>query len=851
MRSNRTIARVLCIVLACLFVFASCGESVTDPTTGADPVATTQATTQATTAGTQATTAGTQATTEATTVATTQATTQATTEATTSGGIVVVPTDTYMEMTDEELYDRVLAAWYGQMLGVSWAGDTEFKYKGTIIPADKMPAWSAKMINEGFAQDDTYVEIPMLMTLYYNGAFSDVDAISRAFRDAGLNVFHANKEGYNNLMRGITAPDSGSYVFNAHCDDIDWQIECDYLGMAYPCLVTEAAQRAFEVGHIMNYGDGVYGGVFVSAMHAAAYNAKSIREIVDAGISVIPAGTRFRKLIDRTIDCYDAGKTWEETWQILWDEWGDDDRCPEGAGNAYNIDAKMNAAYVVLGLLYGEGDVEKTCTIATRCGSDSDCNPSTALSVLGSYLGSKPFESYFTALEKKQPFGGTAFTLDDVINANYEVTKEVITAYGATLTDGVWSIPTYSAYKEVPYEQWPTEVAVDAGLAYRLQPNGGVAFQLTTTGTDAVASVSFNMGDGNVLDYVPGIYYYGVAGTYTVKYTVTGTSGASVTHAKTVRVTNDVYVKSTAVTCTTTSNKGYGNKGGYGLIGDGLYPEVGAGEFFEQYSTYDTKKKVEKDEYAITFADTEIKAVEFVEGMHYAEGGWFASEPEIYVRIGTTWTKAECTISTAYPGDSQEEQGANFEHYVFTLKENVKCSGVKIAGVPGGTGKFSTAAELMAIPTTVNQPNVICSMATPNGSNKFISNICDGNTATQYDSYYDLDLTTGKDFYIGYVYDGKVTANSLTYDTGAYYDGGGWFDNAQIWVEVLVNGTWTKVESEISKDYPAATKRGDVSDNDQFVFTFADTECEGVRLAGKAGGTQGFVCVAELTVGLK
>jgi hypothetical protein len=35
--------------------------------------------------------------------------------------------------------------------------------------------------------------------------------------------------------------------------------------------------------HIMNYGDGVYGGMFISAMYTPAFFAKNIREVVENG----------------------------------------------------------------------------------------------------------------------------------------------------------------------------------------------------------------------------------------------------------------------------------------------------------------------------------------------------------------------------------------------------------------------------------------------------------------------------------------------------------------------------------------------------------------------------------------
>ena len=58
-----------------------------------------------------------------------------------------------------------------------------------------------------------------------------------------------------------------------------------------------------------------------------------------------------------------------------------------GQAPPFNIDAKLNGAYIVMGLLYGEGDPMKTLEITTRCGQDSDCNPSNAMAVLGVIKG--------------------------------------------------------------------------------------------------------------------------------------------------------------------------------------------------------------------------------------------------------------------------------------------------------------------------------------------------------------------------------------------------------------------------------------------------------------------------------
>ena len=62
---------------------------------------------------------------------------------------------------------------------------------------------------------------------------------------------------------------------------------------------------------------------------------------------------------------------------------------PGGRLRPFNIDAKLNGAYVALGLLYGKGDFVETLRISTRCGQDSDCNPASAVGVLGVVLGYK------------------------------------------------------------------------------------------------------------------------------------------------------------------------------------------------------------------------------------------------------------------------------------------------------------------------------------------------------------------------------------------------------------------------------------------------------------------------------
>ena len=57
-----------------------------------------------------------------------------------------------------------------------------------------------------------------------------------------------------------------------------------------------------------------------------------------------------------------------------------------------------NNSYIVIGLIYGDGDFSQTVMKATECGLDTDCNTSNAAAILGAYLGDKLIPFYMKRL---------------------------------------------------------------------------------------------------------------------------------------------------------------------------------------------------------------------------------------------------------------------------------------------------------------------------------------------------------------------------------------------------------------------------------------------------------------------
>ncbi len=138
----------------------------------------------------------------------------------------------------------------------------------------------------------------------------------------------------------------------------------------------------------MNWGDGLYGGMFFAGMYSAAFFETDPRRVVERGLASIPAASGYA-LVIRDVLAWSAGHPddWTATWRLLEEKWDKDDPCPDGALEPFNIDARLNGAYVALGLLYGKGDFARTLEVSTRAGQDSDCNPSSAAGILGVILG--------------------------------------------------------------------------------------------------------------------------------------------------------------------------------------------------------------------------------------------------------------------------------------------------------------------------------------------------------------------------------------------------------------------------------------------------------------------------------
>jgi len=333
----------------------------------------------------------------------------------------------------KEYRSKMQAGWIGQMSGVTWGDPTEFRFKDQIIPADKVPIWKPATINNAFQQDDLYVEMTFLRSLELYGLDVSIRQAGIDFANTKFPLWCANKAGRSNLRRGIAPPDSSHPQFSKRGNDIDYQIEADYSGLIAPGLPQAAIDLGEKFGRLMNYGDGMYAGQFIGALYAEAFFESDRVKLIEVALKAIPSDCQYAEMARDMVAWYRADPNdWEKTWRLCLEKYRKNPEYQRASNG--DIDCKINGAYVLMGLLFGQRDPDKTIVIAMRGGADSDCNPSSAGGVLFATLGLANVPERFTKeLNQKTIFSHTAYSVPKLIAVSEKLAREAVVKYGGKI----------------------------------------------------------------------------------------------------------------------------------------------------------------------------------------------------------------------------------------------------------------------------------------------------------------------------------------------------------------------------------------------------------------------------------
>jgi len=395
----------------------------------------------------------------------------------------------YRQISLEDYQNKVAGGWIGQAIGVLHGQWTEGKWQGKIVPFDledwyrispeveekarAVKDWQErrkfyqKYINdkenwiiytpeEMSDQDDLYIEFMFLHSILKYG----LDVTGKEIAEDWVSyldpnrIWCANKGAYQNFLKGIWPPMSSHPRNTPWGDAIDFQIEADLFGLISPGLPRVSNAWGDKVGHVMNYGDGVYAGMAVAAMYTESFFEKNPRKLAEYSLKAIPEESGYAKMVREVLDLHQRYPNWQDAWKKLEPKWG-----KKNGKLVSGVDVRINGAYIYIGLLYGEGDFWKSMNISMRCGRDSDCNPSNVTGILGTVLGIDNIPEKWSML-KDLPIDNQAIkdiypaklNWKDIIDNTVEAGKWNVLQNGGYIEKGIMYIP-YQTPTSTPLEQ--------------------------------------------------------------------------------------------------------------------------------------------------------------------------------------------------------------------------------------------------------------------------------------------------------------------------------------------------------------------------------------------------------------
>ncbi|MFC9462636.1 ADP-ribosylglycohydrolase family protein, partial [Streptomyces sp. NPDC056983] len=308
----------------------------------------------------------------------------------------------------------------------NWPLNTWFTHRGLPRDVAERYPWNRRSRRtslaeniDGMPEDDdlNYPLLGLLLLRRHGTGFTTAD-VARLWLDelpAGR-TFTAERIAYRNLLDGIEPPDTAVHR-NPFREWIGAQIRADIFGWTNPGDPARAAELAHAEATLTHTANGVYGAMFVAAAiaHAAAPTATTtgtaaptatmshtatpprttptidatptaptIHTVLNAGLSVIPPGSRYAQAIRFGIETARAEPTGTPAGfaSVV------DTLHARYAHDHHWVHVLPNAALLAAALTHADGDFTGSICRAVSGGWDTDSNGATAGSITGLLAGS-------------------------------------------------------------------------------------------------------------------------------------------------------------------------------------------------------------------------------------------------------------------------------------------------------------------------------------------------------------------------------------------------------------------------------------------------------------------------------
>lgn len=599
-------------------------------------------------------------------------------------------------MGEAEYRERLHGMWLGEAIA-NWTGiPTEGQRQTAPFFTDADgPAWVNLVLgqNPWLADDDTDIESAYLAMMYEFApgwtpppaslppGFTPLTRLNSAQIAQGWTshinrfIWVSNASARTLITRGVAPPSTSLAVANPNRLMIDAQLTTEFFGALCPGMPERALDMASLPIRTTASGYAEHASQFYVVLYSLATQTDRTLPMRDQILwmyararQFIPDSSKSADIADFVLADYLANpdvNNWELTRDRVYQRYQ-----LNAAANGFRwrawYESSVNFAGGLIALLYGEGDFERTVQIGALSGWDSDNGTATMGGLLGLMKGYDPLVAEIRAAHP-------SFNPSD--RFDIARTRDAMPDY---LPADAAAHDTLSRMSERMIPIARREV-LDAGGLVDAEWAGGARWMLPRSVTSVATP------DVDALVWNPSWREHVRSTNFQVR-----SAGGSITPSSSLPPSTP---QGTGVNWT-------------GAFVDGI-ESAGAGleENDLLISPYTTRENLPAPGVEVRLTvmydrPVTIDAIRFVEGDHFygtgvqGHGGWFdpsVSLPVCEVFDGVAWSAPAGAYSDLF------DSAHPFQIIDWVLQTPVQARGIRIRGLPGGTHRFVTCAELDAL----------------------------------------------------------------------------------------------------------------------------------------------------------
>lgn len=287
-----------------------------------------------------------------------------------------------IEITKDEIFDKIKGGLVGQLLGNLNGLPHEFKY---VNEPGNVTDYTPALPEGARTDDDTDLE---WMYIYYmqqeDTLFLPYDVMPRYWKQhVNFKVWAANLMARQLMEIGFVPPATGNRFINPWSRlNLAGQFTCEIFALAAPGMPEVAEKLGLHYTRVVIDGEPAQGAQLFTAMIAEAFITEDIQQVLEAGIKALDEKSETYKAVQDVIKWYNQyPDDWKETREKIKNKYHD------ANGNLPINNDGVNTSAIIAAYLYGQGDFLETMKLAFNIGWDADCNAATVETILGVMYG--------------------------------------------------------------------------------------------------------------------------------------------------------------------------------------------------------------------------------------------------------------------------------------------------------------------------------------------------------------------------------------------------------------------------------------------------------------------------------